>query len=156
MDILAKLLNDKLSFTEISYSLEEAKSIANSGKIPIIVCSNILKENDPFKHSWDVTSDSISAYIADCLDAKLLIATDVDGIYTREPNIEGSKLINEIDARKLLTFNETSIDLVLPSLLIKFESNCYVVNGNFPGRIIAIINDSITDLSFPYTFIYYK
>ena len=45
MDILAKLLNDKLAFTEISYTIEEAISISNSNKIPIMICSDILKEN---------------------------------------------------------------------------------------------------------------
>ena len=80
MDIMAKLLNDKLAFTEISYSIEDAMEVSDSGKIPILICSEILKENDPLMHSWNVTSDSISAYVAGLLNARLLIATDVDGI----------------------------------------------------------------------------
>ena len=127
MDILAKLLNDKLAFTEISYTIDEAKGIADSNKIPIMICSEILKENEPFKHSWDVTSDSIAA-----------------------------ELINEIDVNKLLTFDESSIDLMLPTLLIEYGLDCYVVNGEFPERVLSIMGNEMNDgdCSFEYTFIH--
>ena len=152
MDILAKLLNDKLAFTEISYTIDEAKSIADSNKIPIMICSEILKENEPFKHSWDVTSDSIAAYIASLLNAKLLIATNVNGIYTKDPSLSGAELIREIDVNKLLTFDESSIDLMLPTLLIEYGLDCYVVNGEYPDRVLSIMNNE--DCSFEYTFIH--
>ena len=156
MDILAKLLNDKLAFTEISYTAEEAISISNLNKIPIMICSDILKENEPFAHSWDVTSDSIAAYIASLLDAKLLIATNVNGIYTKDPSLSGAELIKEIDVNKLLTFDESSIDLMLPTLLIEYGLDCYVVNGEFPERVLSIIQSDgeIKDNYFEYTFIH--
>ena len=154
MDILAKLLNDKLAFTEISYTIDEAKSIADSNKIPIMICSDILKENEPFAHSWDVTSDSIAAYIASLLDAKLLIATNVNGIYTKDPSLSGAELINEIDVNKLLTFDESSIDLMLPTLLIEYGLDCYVVNGEYPERVLSIMNNENNEDSFEYTFIH--
>ena len=156
MDILVKLLNDKLAFTEISYTIEEAISISDLNKIPIMICSDILKENDPFAHSWDVTSDSIAAYIASLLDAKLLIATNVNGIYTKDPSLSGAELINEIDVNKLLTFDESSIDLMLPTLLIEYGLDCYVVNGEFPERVLSIMGNEMNDgdCSFEYTFIH--
>ena len=152
MDILAKLLNDKLAFAEISYTIDEAKSISDSNKIPIMVCSAILKENEPFKHSWDVTSDSIAAYIASLLGSKLLIATDVDGIYNKDPSLSGAKLLSNIDVNELLTFEESSIDLSLPALLIKYGLDCYVVNGKYPERVLSIVDED-NDNSFNYTFI---
>ena len=152
MDILAKLLNDKLAFTEISYTIEEANRISDSNKIPIMICSEILKENEPFKHSWDVTSDSIAAYIASLLNAKILIATNVNGIYTKDPSLSGAELISEIDVNELLTFDESSIDLMLPALLIEHGLDCYVVNGEYPERALSIMNNE--DCSFEYTFIH--
>lgn len=50
-----------------------------------------LKGNSFIPHSWNITSDSISAYVSNILKSKLLIATNVDGIYSREPNSVGSK-----------------------------------------------------------------
>lgn len=156
MDILAKLLNDKLAFTDICYTIEEAIGISDLNKIPIMICSDILKEKEPFAHSWDVTSDSIAAYIASLLNAKLLIATNVNGIYTKDPSLSGAELINEIDVNKLLTFDESSIDLMLPTLLIEYGLNCYVVNGEYPERVLSIMADEMNngDCSFEYTFIH--
>ena len=153
MDIISKLVCDKVESAKLAYSLDEAKKIADEGFTPIFIVSDFLKNEDPFECSWDVTSDSIAAYVSNCLNAKLLIVTNVNGIYTREPTEEGSKFISKIDARKLLTFEESSIDLMLPSLLLEFGTNCYVVNGMYPERVLSLIDDNISDYNFDYTLI---
>ena len=153
MDILARLVNDKVKSAELVFSIGEAQKVSSEGLTPILIVSKILKDNDPFESSWDVTSDSIAAYVARLLNAKLLIVTNVNGIYTREPSEEGSEFISKIDAKKLLTFEESSIDLMLPSLLIEFGTICYVVNGMYPERVLSLIDDNINDYNFDYTLI---
>lgn len=151
MGILAQLVDDKVQCSRLVYSIDQAIDVSDKGYIPILIVDEILKKDDPFKYSWDVTSDSISAYVANLLNANLLIVTNVNGIYTREPKEEGSKFIDIIDAKKLLTFDESSIDLMLPSLLIEFGTNCYVVNGMYPERVLSLIDDNIDDYNFKYT-----
>lgn len=153
MDIIAKLVNDKVDSTKLAYTLDDAVTVSDDGYTPIFVVSDFLNEEDPFECSWDVTSDSIAAYVSHCLNANLLIVTNVNGIYTREPSEEGSKFISKIDAKKLLTFEESSIDVMLPSLLIEFGTNCYVVNGMYPERVLSLIDDNINDYNFDYTLI---
>ena len=153
MDIIAKLVDDKVDSAKLVYSLEDAQKIADKNLTPIFIVSDFLKKEDPFECSWDVTSDSIAAYVAHSLNANLLIVTNVNGIYTREPSEEGSKFISKIDAKKLLTFEESSIDKMLPSLLIEFGTNCYVVNGMYPERVLSLIDDNINDYNFDYTLI---
>lgn len=151
MDIVAKLTADKVESAEIALSLEEAEKLSHEGFTPILITSAILREDDPFENSWEVTSDSIAAYISNLLNANLLIVTNVNGIYTKEPNVKGAKFIDVIDAQTLLTFDETSIDLMLPSLLLEFGTNCYVVNGKYPERVLSIIDNSIDTYDFYYT-----
>ena len=151
MDIIAKLVNDKVSSTRLAYSIEDAQKISDEGLTPIFVVSEFLKIEDPFECTWDVTSDSIAAYIAHLLNAKLLIVTNVNGIYTQDPKVSGSTFIRKIDAKKLLTFSETSIDVMLPSLLIKFGTICYVVNGKYPERVLSLIDDNVNNYNFDYT-----
>lgn len=146
MDIIGELLADKVEGAVPIYDLNDAHDILNSGKVPILLPSRFMRCIDTLEHSWDVTSDSIATYIAHLIDAKLLIVTNVDGIYTREPSFEDAKFINEIDANKLLSFGETSVDASLSRLLIKFGSNCYVVNGKFPKRVLSIIDTSINNI----------
>ncbi|MBR3112210.1 MAG: delta 1-pyrroline-5-carboxylate synthetase [Methanobrevibacter sp.] len=151
MDIIAKLVNDKVESAKLAYSIEEINQISNEGFTPIFIVSEFLKKEDPFECSWDVTSDSIAAYVAHLLNANLLIVTNVNGIYTQEPKESGSTFISKIDAKTLLTFPETSVDVMLPSLLLKFGTNCYVVNGKYPERVLSLIDDSINDYNFDYT-----
>ena len=153
MDIIGRLLADKISDAEAVYDLNSAKSLAKENKIPILLPSRLMHYLDPLEHSWSVTSDSISLYIAQLLQAKLLIATDVDGIYTRIPSAKDAKLINEISAKKLLSFGETSIDTSLSELLIEFGSNCYVVNGKYPERTLSIINACVDVDNTQYTLV---
>ena len=119
----------------------QARSIISHGKLPVLIPSNIIEHLDPLEHSWRVSSDSIALYISDLLKAKLLIATDVDGIYTHDPSHDDAKLIKFISAKKLLNFGETSVDEFLPELLIRNKSNCYIVNGKHPDRVISIIEE---------------
>ena len=151
MDIIAKLVDDKVGSTKLAYSIEEANEISDDGFTPIFIVSRFLKTEDPFECSWDVTSDSIAAYVSHLLNAKLLIVTDVNGIYTQEPKEPGSTFISKIDAKTLLTFQESSIDVMLPSLLLEFGTNCYVVNGKCPERVLSLIDDNINDYNFDYT-----
>lgn len=151
MDIIAKLVNDKVESTKLVYSIDDAIAISNEGFTPIFVVSKFLREDDPFECSWDVTSDSIAAYISHLLNANLLIVTNVNGIYTQEPKESGSTFISKIDAKTMLNFPESSIDVMLPTLLLKFGTNCYVVNGKYPERVLSLIDDNINDYNFDYT-----
>ena len=151
MDIIAKLVNDKVDSTKLAYSIDEVNEILDEGFTPIFVVSEFLKREDPFECSWDVTSDSIAAYVSHILNANLLIVTNVNGIYTQEPKEPGSTFISKIDATTLLTFQESSIDVMLPSLLLEFGSDCYVVNGKYPERVLSLIDDTINDYNFDYT-----
>ena len=151
MDIIAKLVNDKVDSAKLAFSIDDVNEIADEGFTPIFSVSDFLKTQDPFECSWDVTSDSIAAYVAHLLNAKLLIVTNVNGIYTQEPKEPGSTFISKIDATTLLTFQESSIDVMLPSLLLRFGTDCYVVNGKFPERVLSLIDDNVNDYNFDYT-----
>jgi len=141
MDILGMLLADKMPFAEGVYSFKQADLALENDRLPILLPSKLLDDLDPLEHSWRVTSDSLSLYIAHLLKAKLLIATDVDGIYNQQPSQDGAQLMKIISAKKLLDFGETSVDEFLANLLLQYKSSCYVVNGKYPERILSIIEE---------------
>ena len=151
MDITARLVSDKVESARLAYTIEEIEKISDDGLTPIFAVSDFLRREDPFECSWDVTSDSIAAYVAHLLNANLLIVTDVNGIYTQEPKEPGSTFISKIDATTVLTFQESSIDVMLPTLLLRYGSDCYVVNGKYPERVMSLIDDNINDYNFDYT-----
>ena len=72
---------------------------------------------------------------------KVLLVTDVDGVFTNDPKTTPeAKLIKNLSASELLAMNKrTSVDKALPKLLLKTSIDCFVVNGLFPERIEAIL-----------------
>ena len=145
MDQYGLLLSDLITNSVTISNLEEINSF--SGKLPVFLPSNLLFHEDPLENSWDVTSDSIAVYVACRLQVPtVLLVTDVDGIYTSDPKTHSdAKFIKEISAAELLTLDKrTSVDKALPKLLAKMDLNCFVVNGLFPDRVEAVLDDRET------------
>lgn len=143
MDQFGLFLSDVTSSSFVAYSLEEVKN-SPSGRLPIFLPSRFMFRKDPLEHSWDVTSDSIAAYIAGMVHSdKLILVTDVDGVFTEDPKKSlDAKLMAEVSAEKLLSWNKkTSVDKILPKILQRIELGCYVVNGIYPNRIKAVLEN---------------
>jgi len=68
MDQYGLFLSDITPSSYVSYALKEISNSVN-GMLPIFLPSKLMFSKDPLEHSWDVTSDTIAAYIAGVLHA---------------------------------------------------------------------------------------
>jgi len=102
----------------------------------ILLPYKILKEKDELPHTWDVTSDTIAAWVALKLGARFIKVTDVDGIY-----LNGT-LQKELRAQEIIG-KETCVDAELPIFLRRHKINCEIINGNCPGRLINALKGNI-------------
>ncbi len=116
--------------------VESVEDISNAGPICILLPYKILKADESLPHSWDITSDTIAAFIAHKLGEKRFIkVTDVDGILD-----EHGSLIPWIHPENLITKGyKTCVDGELPRFLLQNDMSCIIVNGNYPKRIIDVI-----------------
>ena len=96
----------------------------------------LLKKKDELPHTWDVTSDTIAAWVAFGLGARFIKLTDVDGIF-----ING-ELRKELRADELQGI-ETCVDGELPRFLIRNKMNCEILNGNCPGRLVNAFKGNV-------------
>ena len=147
MDQFGLLLSDLIAGALTVYSLEGAKKLSKIAIPLIFLPSRLMFKKDPLEHSWDVTSDSIAAYVAGLMGAeKLILVTDVDGIFTSDPKANSNARLNEeLFASELLKWDKrTSVDRYLPRILMDAGLRCYVVNGKYPERIRAILDDEKT------------
>ncbi len=102
-----------------------------------------LKENDKLPHGWDVTSDSISLFIAKeiGLNESFLIK-DIDGILDSENQVIKKistsnlkefinfKKVNEpLSESELLKQKTTPIDPYITTLIEKDKISCIILNG---------------------------
>jgi aspartokinase-like uncharacterized kinase len=73
MDQYAHLISARLSTSVLVESATEIDVALQQGRLPILAPYRWLREVDPLPHSWDVTSDSISAWVAGRLGAVRLV-----------------------------------------------------------------------------------
>lgn len=142
MDQFGLLLSQIIPNSCATYLLNDAKQLSENRVVPVFLPSRLMFKEDPLENSWDVTSDSIAAYVASRLHvAKVLLVTDVDGIFVKNPKKHSdAMLIDLLSAEELLNWSKrTSVDSFLPKLLLEVQVDCYVVNGKHPERIEAIL-----------------
>jgi 5-(aminomethyl)-3-furanmethanol phosphate kinase len=73
MDQYAILLASRIRNAELVSRRGEIARAAARGKVPVLAPYRWLREADPLPHSWDVTSDSITAWVAADIGAQRLI-----------------------------------------------------------------------------------
>ena len=121
MDQYGLLLSHVIPDAITCESLRGLKKIAKIGKVTILLPAKFLVECDPFEPSWDVTSDSITAFIATQLKTtKVILVTDVDGIFAPESKEnENPTLLETVTPSDLQKFvTRTSVDKFLPTILL--------------------------------------
>ncbi|MCX9011595.1 MAG: amino acid kinase [Candidatus Methanoperedens sp.] len=101
-------------------------------EVSILLPYALIKKKDELPHTWDVTSDTIAAWVAHHSGARFIKATDVDGVY-----INGS-LKKEVSASEIAGM-ETCVDAELPRFLTENRMNCEIINGNCPGRLTSAL-----------------
>ena len=69
MDQYAHVLVDRLPGSVLVVDRGEIAAAFDTGLIPILAPSRWMRAADPLPHSWDVTSDSIAAWVAGALGA---------------------------------------------------------------------------------------
>lgn len=121
--------------------VESIHGLKSAGHICVVLPYKILKDDDCLPHTWDVTSDTIAAFIARELGEKSFIkVTDVDGILD-----EKGSLINRINAKEMIEKEHKGcVDAELPRFLLQNKMHCVIVNGNVPARILDVIEGKET------------
>jgi 5-(aminomethyl)-3-furanmethanol phosphate kinase len=111
------------------------------GRLNVLAPSAWLLRADPLPHSWGVTSDSIAAWVARALRARLLILLkSVDGVPRAAPAREGPAGIRaRASGRQLGGIVDEHFTRVLSAPL-----SCWIVNGARPGRIATLLTTGKT------------
>jgi 5-(aminomethyl)-3-furanmethanol phosphate kinase len=145
MDQYGLLLSELMPNCVVTDSLIETRVAAN-GDLVMLLPSRFMFMDDGLPNSWDVTSDSIAAYIAGKIWAeRLLLVKDVDGVFTEDPKANpNAKLIQQLTPEQLAGIKKSCVDAYLPNLLLQQDLDCFIVNGLYPERVEAFLNGQKT------------
>ena len=89
-----------------------------------------LRRIDPLPHSWNVTSDTIAAWVASELQIDLVLLKSVDGIYHHRG------LVHRID-QPCITCNE--VDPALIPFALEHSVRTWVINGRHDDRVRGVV-----------------
>lgn len=102
--------------------------------VSVLLPYRVMRDADPLPHSWDVTSDTIAAWVASSRNAPLLLLKSVDGVLTGGEVCE--VVPRDVEAGMVVT------DVVDPAFLPFARATGIrwaIVNGRKPERIRNVL-----------------
>jgi 5-(aminomethyl)-3-furanmethanol phosphate kinase len=106
------------------------------GRLYVLAPSAWLLDADPLPHSWDVTSDSIAAWVARAVGApRLMLVKDVDGFLAPGRGAgRRERLVREVALGKLSGVVDPYFACALDPAIA-----CWVVRGRRPQRVARLL-----------------
>jgi 5-(aminomethyl)-3-furanmethanol phosphate kinase len=79
MDQYAQVVADQMPGCVLVAGPSEIAGALTAGRVPVLLPYRWLRDADPLPHSWDVTSDSIAAWVAGAVGARRLVLIKPSG-----------------------------------------------------------------------------
>ncbi|MDV2481132.1 uridylate kinase [Methanoculleus sp. Wushi-C6] len=115
-----------------SQGIPATSAIALPTEVTVLLPYCALRRADPLPHSWNVTSDTIAAWVADELSADLLLLKSVDGIHRR------GKLLPRVEDPDLAA---DEVDPAFIRFVFQHGLKARVVSGRHDDRIRRALLD---------------
>ena len=133
------LLNQLIAGSFLTADLDLACKSAESGRAAMLLPSAVVIKENPLPNSWQVTSDTIAAWIAHRAQCRrLILLKSIDGLR----DSDGS-LIPEITAGQL-SEHTGAVDGYLSHFLPSVQLEAWVINGLRPERLSELLATSQT------------
>jgi 5-(aminomethyl)-3-furanmethanol phosphate kinase len=98
---------------------------------------------DRLPASWEVTSDSIAAWVADQVGAgRLVLVKEADGLYANWP--ARGEPIGRLSVAELAALRAGGVDEHLPELLGSARFETWVISGRRPARLAELLDRGTT------------
>ena len=144
MDQFGCLLSDLIPRSEPARDVDGARQIALSGRVPVLMPFDLLQRADSLPHSWMVTSDSISARVAEWFQApRLVLLKPVDGPPGGLGPSGGEGGLPDMVTLEQLARWE-GVDPYLGTILDGSGLDLWIVNGNEPDRLKELLEKGST------------
>jgi aspartokinase-like uncharacterized kinase len=88
--------------------------------------------------SWQVTSDSIAAWVADRVGAgRLVLVKEVDGLFAEWP--PAGEPLTRLSVAELAALRPGGVDAYLPTALAGASFETWVIGGRDPQRLVELL-----------------
>jgi aspartokinase-like uncharacterized kinase len=136
--VLGRLIEGSSLETGMSSACREAES----GRVAVLLPSAAVLASAGLPHSWQVTSDTIAAWVARETGARMLVLLkDVDGLMPAPDMSE--EVIREMTAGQLAE-HRGGVDGHLSKFLSLTKLETWVISGRKPDRVAELLNAGTT------------
>ena len=115
-----------------SQGIPATAEISLPTEVTVLLPYCALRQADPLPHSWNVTSDTIAAWVADELSADLLLLKSVDGIHHHR------RLLSRVEDPALVA---DEVDPAFIRFVFERGLKARVVSGRHDDRIRRALRD---------------
>ena len=134
MDQFGYLLSSLIPGSICTEDIDEAKEYSGKYHPAVLLPYRLIKDKDPLPHSWDVTSDSIAAWIAGYLNSKkLLLIKSMDHSADSYPYRDFE---NPVDIEALE--NSGIVDPMFCRIMRELGIDLWIINGNCPEQLTGL------------------
>lgn len=121
---------DQYAWYISSFGIQPTDAISVPTDLRVLLPYRPMREHDPLPHTWDITSDTISAWVASQLNLDLLLLKSVDGIYFKEKLIE--RLEYPIECKE--------VDSAFLPFVFSHRIHCTILNGRRVEQLALFLN----------------
>ncbi|MCF6119471.1 dihydroneopterin aldolase [Mesorhizobium muleiense] len=136
MEQFAQVILDRDERLAPARSLEEMGRALEAGKIPVWLPSSLALPAPDIPASWDVTSDSLAAWLAGKLGANALLLIKQTGAFSGSDTIDSLAVRGIVDAGFAAMLPD-GVDVHLAGPKDAAEAGALLAAGNLPGIAIA-------------------
>jgi len=141
MDRYGCFLNQLIAGSSITRVPHPADEQMENRRLTVLLPYSVMFQTDALPHSWDVTSDSIAAWVARRVNCpRLVLLKDVDGLFAEG---ETPKLIPDLTVQQLAG-HAGGVDAYLSHILAASNLETWVINGQKPERLSELLSTSRT------------
>jgi aspartokinase-like uncharacterized kinase len=137
MEQFGWLLSELIPGAERSADLD----VARAGRARVLLPAGVPLEGLPA--SWDVTSDSIAAWVADRIGAgRLVLVKAVDGLFADWP--ARGKPLAQLTVAELAALRSGGVDEYVSTVLERASFETWVISGLDPERLVELLERGAT------------
>jgi aspartokinase-like uncharacterized kinase len=116
---------DQYGWTLAAQGIETTSKIARPKDTCVLLPYCALRQYDPLPHSWDITSDTIAAWVAGRIGGDLLVLKSVDGIEN----------VGKLAARIEKPLKTDVVDPCFLPYVLEHRIRTFILNGTDTTRI---------------------
>ncbi|QSZ67403.1 uridylate kinase [Methanofollis aquaemaris] len=114
-----------------SFGLHPTGDLVVPDRPSVLLPYTLMRARDPLPHSWEITSDTIAAWVAGELGIPLVMVKSVDGL------TKDGTFVSEV----FEPYACEEVDLSLLSYLFEHHIWAKIVNGRSAGRLAALLRE---------------